>query len=153
MQFWFLSWGLTALFICVSRKSPISSLLSQRLSPNRHLLIAEETRNAATTLPRSIMWSMVLNATLGLAMVITICYTLGDVDEIRETPTGYPFIQVFYNTTQSLAGASIMIMVIILTLLASTIAVTATASRQIWSFARDRGVPFSSAVSRVSWTS
>lgn len=97
------------------------------------------------------MWSTVLNATLGLAMVITICYTLGDVDEIRETPTGYPFIQVFYNVTQSLAGASIMVTIIILTIFASTIAVTAAASRQAWSFARDKGAPFSSAVSRLSW--
>ena len=112
--------------------------------------LAEETKNAATTLPRSIMWSTVLNSTLGLAMVITICYTAGDIEEIRQTATGYPFIQIFYNSTQSLAGTTIMTTIVILTILASTIAVTATASRQIWSFARDKGVPFSAIVSRVS---
>lgn len=115
------------------------------------LLLAEETRNAATTLPRSIMWSTVLNAILGLAMAITICYTWGDIDEVRETVTGYPFIQIFYNTTQSLAGTTVMVLIVILTILASTIAVTATASRQLWSFARDNGLPFSPSISRVSW--
>jgi amino acid transporter len=96
------------------------------------------------------MWSTVLNSAMGLAMVITICYTWGDMDAIAATKTGYPFIQVFYNTTQSMAGAIIMTTIVILTLLASTIAVTATASRQIWSFARDKGVPFSATISRVS---
>lgn len=95
------------------------------------------------------MWSTILNIILGLAMVITICYTMGDLESIGESRTGYPFIQIFYNTTQSLVGASIMTIIVILTLLASAIAVTATASRQIWSFARDNGVPFSSTVARV----
>ncbi|KAF7503562.1 hypothetical protein GJ744_003635 [Endocarpon pusillum] len=112
--------------------------------------MSEETKNAARTLPRSIMWSTCLNSLLGLAMVITICYTIGDIDSVLETETGYPFIQIFYNTTQSLAGASVMTVVIILTILASTIATTASASRQIWSFARDKGVPFSSTISRVT---
>lgn len=98
------------------------------------------------------MWSVVLNSLLGLAMVITICYTYGDMAAISQTPTGYPFIEVFHNSTQSLAGTSIMTIIVILTILASTVAVTATASRQIWSFARDNGVPFSAAVSRVRCT-
>jgi choline transport protein len=123
-------------------------MLNQRRS-----FTAEETRGAATTLPRSIMWSTVLNSSLGLAIVLTVCYIWGDMDELRETPTGYPFIQIFYNATQSLAGTSIMAIIVLLTLLGSTIAVTATASRQIWSFSRDEGVPFSSVISRVSWES
>lgn len=97
------------------------------------------------------MWSVFLNASLGLAMIVTICYTYGDMEALGETSTGYAFIQLFYNTTHSLVGTSIMTIIVILTILASTIAVTATASRQIWSFARDKGVPFSGAIARVSW--
>ena len=55
--------------------------------------------------------------------------------------TGYPFIQVFYNATQSYAGATIMTVIIVLTLVSSAIAEVATASRQLWSFARDKGIP------------
>ncbi|KAF7508236.1 hypothetical protein GJ744_009533 [Endocarpon pusillum] len=112
--------------------------------------MSEETKNAAITLPRTIMWSTALNSALGFAMVITIVFTWGNIEEIRQTPTLFPFIQVFYNTTQSLPGTAIMTVIIILTLLASAIAVTATASRQIWAFARDNGVPFSASISRVS---
>lgn len=114
------------------------------------MLVAEEVENAATTLPKSIMWSSFLNSILGLVMVITICYTWGDMDEIRLTKTGFPFIQIFYNTTQSRTGTSLMVMIIILTILSSVLAGHATASRQLWSFARDHGVPCSQHFSRVS---
>ncbi|KAF7513739.1 hypothetical protein GJ744_007790 [Endocarpon pusillum] len=112
--------------------------------------MAEETKNAAKTIPRTIMWSMALNAAMGFAMMVTIVFTWGDMEEIRQTPTLYPFIQVFYNSTQSLGGTAAMTGVIILTLLSSTIATLATTSRQIWSFARDGGVPFSATISEVS---
>ncbi len=60
---------------------------------------------------------------------------------MTDTIQGYPFIQVFFNTTHSYAGTNIMTLIIILTLTSSAIAEVATASRQIWSFARDKGVP------------
>jgi hypothetical protein len=46
----------------------------------------EEVRDAATTLPKSIMWSTCLNALLGLTMIITVCYTWGYMDEIFHSP-------------------------------------------------------------------
>jgi choline transport protein len=95
---------------------------------------------------------MLLNSLLGLAMVITVCYTWGDTTSLVESSTHYPFIQIFYNTTHNLAGTSIMTTIIIITIVGSGIAVTATASRQIWSFARDNGVPFSIVISRVRST-
>lgn len=119
------------------------------LFANQRATTAEEVKNAARTLPRSIIWSEILNAILGLVVVVTIIFTWGDMAEILSTPTAYPFIQIFYNTTQSYVGTDIMTAILIITLTASCTAVTATASRQIWSFARDNGVPFSSVVARV----
>ena len=82
-------------------------------------------------------------------MVITISFTLGSVEDILATPTGYPFIAVFYNVTGSLTGASVMTAIIIVTLVSASIAQLATASRQTWSFARDGGIPGSGFISRV----
>lgn len=96
------------------------------------------------------MTALGINALLGFVMLITICFTLGDVNSILETETGYPFIQVFYNVTQSLPGTNAMTSVIIVLLISCTITEVATASRQLWSFARDRGLPFSSFFSHVS---
>lgn len=77
-------------------------------------------------------------------MLVTLCFTLGEVEAVLDSATGFPFIQIFYNTTGSLAATNAMTAVLIVTLTASTITEVATASRQLWSFARDEGVPFSS---------
>lgn len=111
---------------------------------------AEEIKDAASTLPRSIMWSMSLNAFLGFLMVVTLIFTWGNLSEIAETATGMPFLQILYNVTGSLTAVDILAAVVIITLTASVIAVVATASRQIWAFARDNGVPFSSVLAHVS---
>jgi amino acid transporter len=96
------------------------------------------------------MTALGINALLGFVMLLTVCFTLGNVDEVLASPTGYPFIQVFYNITGSLPGTNAMTSVIIVLLIACTITEVATASRQLWSFARDGGLPFSSFFSHVS---
>nr|OQO26121.1 hypothetical protein B0A51_04515 [Rachicladosporium sp. CCFEE 5018] len=111
--------------------------------------MSEETKDATRAMPRAIMWSTYINGFLGFVMAITMIFTLGDLDEILATATGYPFIQVFFNVTKSHVGTTLMTVLILLPLLGSVIACVATASRQIWSFARDEGVPFSSTVRYV----
>ena len=59
-------------------------------------------------------------------------------------------IQLFYDVTKSKAGTSIMSAIVIITLVSAVISEIATASRQIWSFARDKGLPFSAQLSKVS---
>ncbi|EAA64875.1 hypothetical protein AN2043.2 [Aspergillus nidulans FGSC A4] len=105
--------------------------------------MSEEIKDASRTLPKAMMSAVGVNAVLGFIMIITLCFTLGDVDNILESPTGFPFIQIFYNTTQSYAATNTMTAILVITLTASTITEVATASRQLWSFARDRGLPFS----------
>lgn len=83
-------------------------------------------------------------------MLVTLCFTLGNVDDILTSATGYPVIQIFYNVTNSYAGADIMTLILILTLTSSCIAEIATASRQLWSFARDKGVPFASHIAHIT---
>ena len=70
---------------------------------------------------------------------VTFIFCLGDLDSVLNTTTGQPVIQVFYNVTKSVAGTSIMVTVIILILLSACVGQVATSSRQIWSFARDKG--------------
>lgn len=112
--------------------------------------IAEEIKDASETLPRAMTWAVMLNALLGFIMILTLCFTLGDAKAILATPTGFPFIQIFYNTTQSYSATNVMVTILIVTLTSSAISEVATASRQLWSFARDNGLPFSSTLSYVS---
>ena len=84
-----------------------------------------------------------MNGTLGFLMVITLCFTVGNVNAVLTTPTGYPFIQIFYNNTQSYSATNVMTTVVIVVLTSAVISMIATSSRQLWSFARDGGLPFS----------
>ena len=80
-------------------------------------------------------------------------YTIGPLDvAITQSPTGYPFIDMLYGATNSLAATDVMSSIVIINFTASGIAILATASRQLWAFARNRGVPFSAFLAPVSTT-
>lgn len=98
------------------------------------------------------MGSVLLNASLAFLMCVTLVFRMGDADSILSTTTGYPFIQVFYNATRSYAGTNVMVAIVIVLLTVCCISEVAAASRQIWSFARDRGLPGSSWLSKVALT-
>lgn len=112
--------------------------------------LAEEIEDASVTLPRAIMGSVILNVTLVFIVVVTLCFTIGDAASVLASPTGYPFIQVFYNATQSYAATNVMTAIIIIMLSACAVSEVAAASRQIWSFARDAGLPGHSWLCKVS---
>ncbi len=115
-------------------------------------MTAEEIQDASLTLPKAIMWSVVPNAALGFLMAVTLIFTLGDVNSIMSTVTNQPFIQVFYNATNSYGATNAMTSIVIILWVSCCISEVATASRQIWSFARDRGLPGSQWLSQVKLT-
>ncbi len=139
-------WSTTGLAFMVGLLSPVYTLIGADSAVN----MSAEIRDASIVIPKAIMWAALLNGTLGFVMVITFCFTLGSIFDIIATPTGYPFIQVFYNATNSYAGTSIMTAILIVNITSACISTVATVSRQTWSFARDQGLPFSSFISYVS---
>ena len=112
----------------------------------------EEIEDAGINLPKSVLWAFALNGTLAFLILVTVIFTMGDVDSLLATTTGYPFIQLFYNTVQSKAATNAMVFLIIFSLTNCAISETATASRQIWSFARDNGLPGSVWLAKVGLT-
>jgi choline transport protein len=110
--------------------------------------MSEEIRDASLILPRATMWSIAINGAFGFVMMITFAFTLGNPLYIVDT-LPYPFIAAFFNATQSHAGTSVMVAIMIVNVTSSVISTLAAVSRQLWSFARDRGVPFSNFISHV----
>jgi choline transport protein len=111
---------------------------------------AEEVQDASIVLPKVLICSIVPNGIMTLIMGVTFIFCIGDIDAVLASPTNEPFIQVFYNATQSYAGTTIMTSIIAIMLTSACISEVATASRQLWSFARDQGLPFSHWLSDVS---
>jgi choline transport protein len=89
------------------------------------------------------MATVLLNGALGLITTITYCFAIQSVEEqIILSPAPYPFVAVFATATSSTPTAIGMTIPIVLMTLAMCINATAAASRQAWSFARDKGLPF-----------
>lgn len=141
-------WSTDGLSFMVGLLTPVYTLLGADSAVH----MSEEIKDAAVTLPRAIMTSALFNGTLGWVMTITFAFCLGDPFSIIETPTGYPFIQVFYNSTNSYAGASVLTALVIVNITSAVISTVATVSRQTWAFARDGGLPFSNTVAHVNST-
>ena len=89
--------------------------------------------------PLVVVWAVASNALMLLVVGITYIFCLGNVDKVLDTPTYQPVIQVIFDSTQSVAGTSVMIAVLIIILLSACVGQVATAARQMWSFARDKG--------------
>jgi choline transport protein len=92
---------------------------------------------------------MIFNGLLGFAMMLTVLFCIGDLETVLGTKTGFPFIQIFYDSVGSIAGATAMAAIVLALTWACAIGITTTASRMTWSFARDRGTPFSHILSKV----
>ena len=112
--------------------------------------MSEEVENPAMNVPRSMITSILLNGSLGFGMLLALLFCMGDVDKVTSTPpTQYPFMAIFLQATNSVAGSSAMAAVVIVLGLCATIAFVASSSRMYWSFARDCGLPFANYLSKV----
>lgn len=142
-------WGSLGLSTLVGILGPIVTLIGS--DSTCHL--AEELRDAAWVLPRAMVATALMNYGLGFVMTVTIMSALGDdVSAILSTTLGQPWIQVLYNATGSKAGTSVMTAVVWILLLLCSINQVTTTSRQLFAFARDRGVPFSPFLAYVRCT-
>jgi len=115
--------------------------------------MSEEVANADVTVPWSMLLTTLLNGAFGFGIVIAVLFVTTNVEASLASPTGalgFPYMDIFYQSTGSKAGTTGMIVIILVMTVCGTIASLATASRLIWAFARDRGLPFWRHVSKVS---
>jgi choline transport protein len=127
---------------------PPSCSLSPGFDGAIHL--SEEVRNSAVTVPRIIIWTIVINGTMAFAFLIAILFCIGNVENALNTPTGFPIIEIFYQATGSKTAATLMETCLIIIAFAASIANLASVSRLTWAFARDGGLPFSNFFSFVN---
>lgn len=95
------------------------------------------------------MSSVFINAILGFVMTITLVYTAVDIEMILATPTGQPFMEMFFQCTKHVPTATAMSVLAVILLIFCAISELAAASRQVWSFARDGGMPGSRFLSYI----
>ena len=112
--------------------------------------MCEEIQNASKVVPWAMVFSIAVNGVLGLAMLIALLFCIGNIDNALESPTHYPFIEIFYQGVRnSTRGATAMVSFIDALLIFCCISLMAAASRMMWAFARDQGLPGSKYLARV----
>ncbi|KAJ6096963.1 Amino acid/polyamine transporter I [Penicillium sp. IBT 16267x] len=114
--------------------------------------LSEELPKPSRNVPLAMIGSVAINGVIGLVYAIVLLFSLGNLQDLLESKTGFPFMQLFLNVTGSPAGASIMALCITLVALAANAAGTTSTSRTAWAFARDHGLPSSGFFSYVNPT-
>ncbi|KAF2656096.1 amino acid transporter [Lophiostoma macrostomum CBS 122681] len=110
--------------------------------------MSEEVKNASRDVARSMLLSLFINGCLALGMLCAILFSAPGLMDLP--PTDPPsFVEGFVNAVGSTAGATVMTSIIIALEFCSALGCLAAASRMTWSFARDRGLPFSRLISLV----
>ncbi|KFY17763.1 hypothetical protein V492_00431 [Pseudogymnoascus sp. VKM F-4246] len=113
--------------------------------------LAEEITNASRVIPQSLMLSIGINGCLGFAMLIATMFCTGpDLGGELGEITGYPYMGIFFEATNSVPGSLAMSSIIVIIYISALMGLLAAASRQLWSFSRDRGVPGWRLWSRIS---
>lgn len=73
-----------------------------------------EVEHWETSVPRGILWPLVINCILAYGWIIALLFSIGNIKATLESPTGYPIIEIFYQATGSIGSANGMIFPIII---------------------------------------
>lgn len=104
--------------------------------------MAEEVADASRVIPNALILSVAINGCLGFGMIIAMMFCAGsDLGGTLGSLTGYNYMGIFVEATNSISGSLTMIAIVIIIYVCSMMGLLAAASRQLWSFSRDRGVP------------
>ena len=111
--------------------------------------MSEEMLRPRKQAPQAIVLSVWLGAVTGFVFLVACCFCIGDIETTASSTTGVPIIQIFYDSTDSVAGACVLASLIVVVCLVCANMLLAEGSRSVYAFARDNGLPFSSFFSRV----
>ena len=111
--------------------------------------LAEELPRSNRNVPLAMVGSVVANGVIGFAYCIVLLFSLGDLENLLESPTGFPFMQLYLNVTKSNVGATMMVLIICLIAVAANAAGLTSTSRTFWAFARDEAMPCAKYFSHV----
>ncbi|GAB7354568.1 hypothetical protein MBLNU459_g5020t1 [Dothideomycetes sp. NU459] len=139
-------WG-SNVAVLVGILGPISTFVGGDVSCH----MSEETEDASVSVPRAIVGAAVVGYIMTILTTILIIFSLGpDIDGLLSSPSGQPYQQVFYNATRDEVKTVVMVTFMLLLLFFSQITTTTASSRQIFTFARDNGLPFSRFLAKIS---
>jgi len=108
--------------------------------------ISEEVTDASKTVPQVMWWSYLLNVFLGIIMLIVMLFCIGPLDGVLDSDS--PYLLLFNNTGSQQLSLALNIILFLLIYVGNITALT-TCGREMWAFARDKGLPASRWVGKM----
>lgn len=134
----------------VSKMRPlVNQIILNKPSYDAACHMAEELPNPGRWVPVSMVGSVFINGLIGLAYCIVLLYATGPLEQLLQSKTGFPFIDIYNDVTESRAGATVLSAMPIFVAVAAAVAGMSSASRTFWAFARDKATPFHEQLSKV----
>lgn len=109
--------------------------------------MSDEVKKARLRVPRSMITSVILNAVMQFAYMLTVLFTIGDVEVV--SADFLPIIQVYYQATGSKPATNLFVVMLGIIIFIAFFNVFASVSRLAWAFSRDNGLPFSTIFAKV----
>ncbi|KAH7021801.1 amino acid permease 2 [Macrophomina phaseolina] len=135
-------WSTMGLSLMVGQISAIYACICSDAAAH----MSEEIKDAGVTVPRAMVWSYIINGALGLVFLVTYLFMITDIESALED--WYPHIWVFRQAVNNAGVVGLNVIPTVL-IFAGTVSYNLSTSRQTWSFARDKGVPFSTWIAKV----
>lgn len=105
--------------------------------------MTEEMKHASQEAPKVIVMSVYIGAVTGFIFPISLCFCIGDIDSTASSITGIARVDIFYNSTTSIVETCFLGSLFIVIIIIANNADIAEGSRVLYTFARDRGLAFS----------
>ncbi|KAL8777830.1 MAG: hypothetical protein Q9194_002335 [Teloschistes cf. exilis] len=106
--------------------------------------LSEEIHHPEKMIPVAIMGTVAIGFFTSWTFSIAMFFSMTNVDDLSATSTGVPILALFYQALGSKSGAVALEALVMATGIFCLVSCHTWQSRLCWSFARDRGVPFSS---------
>ena len=111
--------------------------------------LSEEVHHPEKMIPIAILGTVAIGFVTSWTFSIALFFSMTNVKDLGTSATGVPLLALFQQALTSKAGAIVLEALVIATGIGCLIACHTWQSRLCWSFARDRGIPFSSFFAKV----
>ncbi|KAI1370237.1 amino acid/polyamine transporter I [Hypoxylon crocopeplum] len=107
------------------------------------VMFSEETKNASTTIPKAILYSVIINGLISFPWVISVLFCTGNLEELLESPLTYisPMGQIYLNSSGNRSLTVFFQVVTFLVGMCGSMDVMGSAGRAVFSAARDKALP------------
>ncbi|OAL01539.1 amino acid transporter [Phaeosphaeriaceae sp. SRC1lsM3a] len=112
--------------------------------------LAEEIPRPRVNIPKAILAQYVVGFTTAFCYVVTIFYSVNDLDSLFSNPWPFPLAELYRQATNSHAGSLGLLIVIFLPMFCTNIGCYITTGRMLWTLGRDGATPFSAWIGSIN---